>query len=205
VPQVRTSASPLTLLTLGHFFSDFYSNFLPALLPVLLAHMGLSLAAGGFLVMVYSFTSCILQPLSGYYIDKRGYTWLILITLPVSALTICFSTFAPSYAVLVAFIAFAGLGSSVFHPLASSLVKKVTRPERKVFAMSVFIGGGNMPGLSYGLGGMGVAITGALADHVGLATALLWSLMPVAAAIPLTLAIPAAGPRPLPPPGAAAG
>ncbi len=395
MPQNRTSASPLTLLTLGHFFSDFYSNFLPALLPVLLSHLGLSLAAGGFLVMVYSFTSCVLQPLSGYYIDKRGYTWLILVTLPASALTICFSAFAPSYPVLVAFIALAGLGSSVFHPLASSLVNRVTPPESKGVAMSIFIGGGNlgfglapaiviywllafgpgglpwliipavlltaayfrqrlhrvslspavpaagggqvwykslgllklnavmalrswtqmalpnflavwlvqqghqpalagglltayllggavgafvggwlgdrfgrkacvigclavclpamfvflrspeigpvawmmlaisgaamqgtlpssivwaqemipgnpamasgmMLGLSYGLGGMGVAITGALADHVGLATALLWSLFPLAAAIPLTFAIPTTPPRPLPPPGAAA-
>lgn len=140
----RTSASPLTLLTLGHFFSDFYSNFLPALLPVLLSSLGLSLTAGGLLVMVYSFTSCILQPLCGYYIDKRGYTWLILVTLPASALTICFSAFAPSYAVLVAFVAFAGLGSSVFHPLASSLVNNVTAPDKRGLAMSIFIGGGNI-------------------------------------------------------------
>jgi len=144
VKQSRTSAAPLTLLTLGHFFSDFYSNFLPALLPVLLSSLGLSLTAGGLLVMVYSFTSSILQPLCGYYIDKRGYTWLILVTLPASALTICFSTFASSYGVLVACVAFAGLGSSVFHPLASSLVNKVTAPAKRGLAMAVFIGGGNI-------------------------------------------------------------
>ncbi|HWQ62606.1 MAG TPA: MFS transporter, partial [Negativicutes bacterium] len=49
-----------------------------------------------------------------------------------------------------------------------------------------------MLGLSFGLGGMGVALTGVLADQIGLAPALLWSLAPLAVALPLTYAIPSA-------------
>jgi FSR family fosmidomycin resistance protein-like MFS transporter len=144
VTQPRTFVLPLSLLTLGHFASDFYSNFLPALLPVFVANLGLSFAAGGMLVMVSSFTASILQPLCGYYIDKRGYSWLILVTLPASALTICFSTLAPSYAALVACVALAGLGSSIFHPLATSMVNKVTPPGERGLAMALFIGVGNL-------------------------------------------------------------
>lgn len=143
MPQFRSGALPLALLTAGHFFSDFYANFLPALLPVVMANLGLSLTAGGLLVMVYSFTSSILQPLSGYLIDRHGYTWLVIATLPVSAVAICFSALAPGYAVLVACVALAGLGSSVFHPLATSIISKFTPAEGKGLAMSVFIGGGN--------------------------------------------------------------
>ncbi|HWQ62722.1 MAG TPA: MFS transporter, partial [Negativicutes bacterium] len=144
MPQPRTIVPPLALLTLGHFASDFYANFLPALLPVFMSSLGLSFAAGGFLVMVYSFTSSILQPLCGYYIDKHGYSWLILVTLPASALTICFSTLATGYAALVTCVALAGLGSSVFHPLASSMVNKVTPPAGRGLAMAIFIGVGNL-------------------------------------------------------------
>lgn len=139
----RPDRYPLALLTAGHFFSDFYANFLPALLPVVMASLGLSLTAGGVLVMVYSFTSSILQPLCGYYIDKSGYSSLILATLPASAVAICLSGLAPNYAILLICIAIAGLGSSVFHPLASSLINKVTPAENKGLAMSIFIGGGN--------------------------------------------------------------
>ena len=139
----RPDRYPLALLTAGHFFSDFYSNFLPALLPVVVASLDLSLTAGGVLVMVYSFTSSILQPLCGYYIDKSGYSRLILATLPASAVAICLSGLATNYAALLVCIAVAGLGSSVFHPLASSLINKVTPAENKGLAMSIFIGGGN--------------------------------------------------------------
>lgn len=142
--QSRRAVLPLTLLTLGHFASDFYGNFLPALLPVFVANLGLSFAAGGLLVMVSSFTASIIQPLCGYLIDRRGYAWLILATLPASSLTICLSTLAPNYAALVACVAMAGLGSSVFHPLASSMVNRVTPPDRRGLAMAIFIGVGNL-------------------------------------------------------------
>ena len=132
------------LLTTGHFLSDFYNNFLPGLLPVVMASLGLSLTVSGLLVMVYAFTSSILQPVFGYYVDKNGYTWLLLVTIPISAIFICISSLAPSPALLFLFIALAGLGSSLFHPLGSSLLSKITPVHHKGLAMAVFIGGGNI-------------------------------------------------------------
>lgn len=131
------------LLSVSHFMSDFFNNFLPPLLPVVMANLGLSITAGGILVMISSLSSSILQPLLGYFVDRRGYAWLILLTIPASALFICLAGLAPSYALLAACIALSGLASSVFHPLASSLVSRVAAPENKGLAMSVFIGGGN--------------------------------------------------------------
>lgn len=135
--------SAVALLTAGHFLSDFYNNFLPPLLPAVMASLGLSLTSTGLLVMIYAFTASILQPICGYYIDKSGYTWLLLATVPLNALFICLVGFAPNYAVLVALVALGGLGSSVFHPLGSSLISKFTKPENKGLTMSIFIGGGN--------------------------------------------------------------
>jgi FSR family fosmidomycin resistance protein-like MFS transporter len=139
----RPNAYSVALLSAGHFFSDFYNNFLPVLLPVVMATLGISLTSAGLLVMIYSVSASILQPICGYFIDKSGYTWLILFTLPAGALFICLAGYAPNYAALVACMILGGLGSSVFHPLGSSLVSKVTQPKNKGLAMSAFIGGGN--------------------------------------------------------------
>jgi FSR family fosmidomycin resistance protein-like MFS transporter len=98
----------------------------------------------GMLVMVYSVISSVLQPVSGYIIDKRGYAWLILVTTPVSAVFICLSGLADSKFALFLLVGLAGLGSSVFHPLAASLMGRVVTAETKGTAMSIFIFGGNI-------------------------------------------------------------
>ncbi|MBP2626148.1 MAG: fsr 2 [Firmicutes bacterium] len=165
------------LLTAGHFLSDFYVSFLPALLPVVIASLGLSLTAGGILVMINSFTA-ILQPLFGYYIDKYGCTWLVLLTMPISAVFICLAGIAPTFWMLFICILMAGLGGSLFHPLGSSLMGKITTAESKGLSMSIFIGGGNV----------GVAIAPAIVIFLILTfgiTSLLYLILP---SVLLTLA-----------------
>lgn len=133
----------VALLSAGHFFSDFYANFLPALLPVIVVKLGLSLTLSGMLVMAYSVIASVLQPISGYIIDKRGYAWLILITTPVSAVFICLAGLADSKIALFLCVGLAGLGSSVFHPLAASLMARVVTDKTRGTAMSVFVFGGS--------------------------------------------------------------
>lgn len=134
----------IALLTTGHFFSDFYNTFLPVLLPAATINLGLSLTATGSLIMVYSFTSSILQPILGYYIDKYGWTWLILLTVPASALFICLAGMATSFWQLLICIMLAGLASSLFHPLGSAMLNKASGEKTKGTAMALFIGGGNL-------------------------------------------------------------
>ncbi len=134
----------LALLTAGHFLCDFYSNFLPALLPLIILSLHLSWTATGVLVTVFSFSSSIVQPFCGYYMDKTGSTFPILITLPVSAFFICTVNYIPTYGLLILFLLISGLASSIFHPLASAMLSKVTPPKSRSLAMSLFIAGGNL-------------------------------------------------------------
>lgn len=144
-PQLKkTIVYNVSLLGTGHFFSDFYANFLPALLPLVMAKLGLSLTLSGMLVMTYSVISSVLQPLAGYLIDKYGYAWLILLTTPVSAAFICLAGLAGNITTLFLLVAVAGLGASVFHPLAASLMGQVVTAETKGTAMAVFVFGGNV-------------------------------------------------------------
>lgn len=140
----RTGSYPLALLAAGHFMIDFYNNFLPLLLPVLIANLKISLTSAGLLVMISSVFSSVLQPVFGYLIDKKGLAWLILVTMPVGGLFICLLGLSPSYLVAAGCAICAGLGCSIFHPLGTSLVSKITTPARKGLAMAVFIGGGNI-------------------------------------------------------------
>lgn len=131
------------LLTAGHFCNDFYANYLPGLLPALVSQFGLSITLSGLLVMIHAMTSSVLQPILGYYMDRTSPTWLILLTLPGSALLIAAAGLMPNTALLFLCVAAAGLISAVFHPLATGLLGRVIPEHRKGLAMSLFVGGGN--------------------------------------------------------------
>lgn len=161
----------LGLLTSGHFFSDFYGTFLPALLPFILSNMHLSLAAGGLLVMFHSIAANLLQPICGYYVDKSGFSWIILFSVPLSAIFICLSGLVSNYFVLVLFLVISGLGVAIYHPIASSLVNAITTDKNGGLWMSIFIGGGN-----FGFA-IAPAIVTFLLVHYGYAS-LLWLILP---------------------------
>lgn len=134
----------IALLSAGHFLSDFYNTFLPALLPAATTSLGLSLTTAGSLVMIFSFTASILQPIFGYYIDKHGWSWLIIWTIPVSGLFICLAGMATTVWQLTLCVTLSGLSLSLFHPLGSAMLGKATDEQNKNLAMSLFIGGGNI-------------------------------------------------------------
>ena len=139
----RFRHSSLAALTAGHFVSDFYATFLPALIPLLVAEKGLSLTASGILVLVGSATANVLQPFFGYVVDRSGATALLLWSLPLTAAFICTINLAPSYSWLLLFVAISGIGTSLFHPIASSLTHKITARHNPGLSLSIFIGGGN--------------------------------------------------------------
>ncbi|MDF2565755.1 MAG: fsr 2 [Massilibacillus sp.] len=142
--KLRHSWYAVTLLTTGHFFSDFYANFLPALLPIIMPKLGLSLTMSGLLVMILSFTSNVLQPFFGYIMDKRSLNWLLLFTVPGSAIFICLTGLADTKITLFILVALSGLAVSVFHPLGSSLVGKVASANKLGLSISIFVAGGNL-------------------------------------------------------------
>lgn len=140
----RHSWYAVTLLSLGHFFSDFYANFLPVLLPVVMPKLGLSLTMSGLLIMVLSFSANVLQPFFGYMMDKKNFNWLLLLTVPGSAIFICYTGLVDTKVLLFILVALSGLAVSIFHPLGSSLVSKVSSNRRLGLSISLFVAGGNL-------------------------------------------------------------
>ena len=132
------------LLTMGHFFSDFYANFLPVLLPIVIPKLGLSLTMSGLLIMVLSFTSNVLQPFFGYWMDRSNLNWLILATIPAGAIFICYTGIVDTKIMLFILVALSGVAVSFFHPLGSSLVSKVSASNKIGISLSIFVAGGNL-------------------------------------------------------------
>jgi FSR family fosmidomycin resistance protein-like MFS transporter len=141
---IKNSTYQVSLLSLGHFLSDFYCNFLPILLPLIMPKLGLSLTLSGILVMVFSFTSNVLQPFFGYLIDRHNLNRLLLVVIPSGAIFICSTGYVHSTVALFLVIAISGIAVSCYHPLASNLVSAVADKSRSGLSLSLFVAAGNL-------------------------------------------------------------
>lgn len=140
----KKSYLQVILLSMGHFFNDFYCNFLPVLLPILIPKLGLSLTLSGVLVMVMSFSANVLQPVFGYFMDKYNFNKLMPFIIPFGAIFICLTSLVGEFWMLAILIGLSGLAVSTFHPMGAGLISKVS-PEGKISSsISIFVAGGSL-------------------------------------------------------------
>src|SRR5580693_4531283 len=126
-----------------HLLNDMMQSLLPAIYPDLKADLGLNFGQVGIITLVYQMTASILQPLVGLYADRRptplalpGGTLFSLAGLMVLSV-------AHGYGVLLVGASLLGVGSSVFHP-ESSRVVRMAAGGRHGLGQSLFQVGGNV-------------------------------------------------------------
>lgn len=116
---------------LAHAVNDGYPTLYLALLPLLMVRWHFSVSQAGLLAGLSALTTQALQPLLGWWSDRRGGPWFIVGGLAVgsvgSALGLAWS---PSYAVFAGTLMVAGLGNAAFHPHMAALVTQ-SAPGRK--------------------------------------------------------------------------
>lgn len=148
---------PLMTLALGHFSVDMFGGLLPVLYPLLTDQFDLDLKTVGLVALAYSGASSLSQPAFGLLADRTG-TRLTGLALVWSSVLFATVGFAPTFLMLIALAALAGLGSGAFHPFgaisANAVIDKANRNE----AMSIYSGGGILGGSLGPL--IGVAIFG---------------------------------------------
>jgi MFS transporter, FSR family, fosmidomycin resistance protein len=157
---------------------------LPNFLPVWLAQQGHSPLLAGNLLTVYLLGGAVGSFIGGWLGDWFGRKACILCLLAVCLPTM-FLFLRSEEITLFAWLMLAISGAALQGTLPSSIVWA-----QEIIPGNAAMASGMMLGLAYGLGGVGVAITGVIADIVGLQTALIWSLLPLALAIPLAVSIP---------------
>ncbi len=134
---LRKDATVIGLVGVGHAVSHFSQLLLAPLFPWLKDAFAVSYAQLGFLLTIFFVSSCIVQALSGFWVDRRGPRPVLfagLALLGCAALGYAAST---SYWMLAGFSVLAGIGNGVFHPVDYTLINRRVAKARLGHAYSV--------------------------------------------------------------------
>lgn len=137
----------LIWLSGGHFINDVYTGILNPIMPFIAAKIGISMAFATIILTVSHIFSSLLQPVFGFLADsihKRSFVFSGLI---LSSIFIPLAVTSNNIAVLMSFIIFGSLGSSLFHPQSLGFTTYFSKSSAK--AMAIFIAMGT---LGYSLG-----------------------------------------------------
>ncbi len=117
-------------------------SLLPAIYPILKSNYGLDFGQIGMLTFTFQFTASLLQPIIGFYIDRKPKPYSLAIGMTFTLVGLVLLSMAGSYVVLLLAAALVGTGSSVFHP-ESSRVARMASGGQHGLAQSLFQVGGN--------------------------------------------------------------
>jgi len=130
-------------ISVCHGLNDMMQSLLPAIYPEFKANFGLSFGQIGLVTLCYQITASILQPLIGFYADKRPTPMALPGGVLFSLAGLLVLSIAHNYGVILAGASLLGMGSSVFHPEASRVARMAAGP-RPGLAQALFQVGGNV-------------------------------------------------------------
>ena len=126
----------------AHLLNDLIQATLPAIYPMLKDKYHLTFGQIGMMAMVYQITASLLQPMVGFYTDKRSLPYLLPLGMITTLAGVAGIALASSYTALILASAVIGIGSASFHPEASR-VARMASGGRFGTAQSCFQVGGN--------------------------------------------------------------
>ena len=135
-------------LTLVHFIGDFYYSFVNPLLPVFVDKFSLTLTQVGLIAGISRLLAFVVQPWVGYFADRFRTRFFVLGGPLLAVIFISLVGIAPNFLVLILFISFGAIGSSMFHPTSAGMVSTHSG-KHYGFSMSIFNLGGT---LAFGVG-----------------------------------------------------
>lgn len=139
----------LIWLSGGHFINDIYTGMLNPIMPFIAAKIGISTAIATVILTVSHIFSSLLQPIIGFIADSISKRSFIFSGLLLSSVFIPLAVASDNISVLVAFIIFGSLGSSLFHPQSLGFTSYFSNNSKSGKAIAIFIGMGT---LGYSLG-----------------------------------------------------
>lgn len=133
----------LSLLGVGHAITDIGQGALPMILAFLQPVLLLSQLQVGIVMLAFTFSSSIVQPVFGVFSDRFRAVWLIPLGCLLAGLGIAMTGFAPNYIFLLTAGLLSGLGVAAYHPEGSKFARFASG-DRKASGMSLFSVGGNL-------------------------------------------------------------
>ena len=145
IPSVSVNNTVFTIIaaiSFCHLLNDMMQSMLTALYPMLKQTYGLDFRQIGLLTLTFQVTASLLQPLVGFYTDRRPQPYSLSIGMSSTLVGLILLAFARHYGLLLLAAGLVGVGSSVFHPEASR-VARMASGGRYGLAQSLFQVGGN--------------------------------------------------------------
>lgn len=118
----RADATTIGVVSVAHSISHFCQLIVPPLFPWIGASFGLSNTQLGLLMSVFFVVSSAGQAMAGFVVDRFGAERVLLGGLALLGLAALGLAASPSYGVMFVFMALAGLGNCVFHPVDFSIL-----------------------------------------------------------------------------------
>jgi FSR family fosmidomycin resistance protein-like MFS transporter len=174
---LRHDAPTIGLVSVAHGLSHFCQLIVPPLFPWIAPAFGLSYTQLGLLMTVFFVVSCVGQALAGFVVDHYGARRVLYAGMACLALAALGLAASPNYATMMVFMALAGVGNCVFHPVDFSILNgRVSQPRL---------------GHAYAAHGISGNLGWALAPVfvVGIAQVSSWRVALVAVAVVVTLAL----------------
>jgi MFS transporter, FSR family, fosmidomycin resistance protein len=140
--ETKTMYNILFIMSLCHLLNDSLQSVVPAMFPILEKSMDLTFTQLGLIAFSLNMVASVLQPVVGWYTDKRPRPYALPLGLTSSMLGILGLALAPSYWMIVISVIFIGFGSAVFHP-EGSRVTHMAAGNKRGLAQSIYQVGGN--------------------------------------------------------------
>lgn len=137
-----TVYSILFIIGICHLLNDSLQAVIPAMFPILERSMSLTFTQLGIIAFTLNMVSSVMQPVIGWYTDKRPMPYALPLGLTASMLGVLGLAFAPSFLTILCCVFFIGLGSAVFHPEGSRVAYMAAGAKRGL-AQSIYQVGGN--------------------------------------------------------------
>jgi FSR family fosmidomycin resistance protein-like MFS transporter len=138
----ETVFAVLAALSVCHLLNDMMQSLLAALYPVFKTNYGLTFAQVGLLAFAFQLTASLLQPVVGWYTDRRPRPRFLTLGMGCTFAGLIMLAWAGHYWLLLTAASVVGLGSAIFHP-ESSRIARAASGGRHGLAQSVFQVGGN--------------------------------------------------------------
>ena len=138
----ETAYRILAALGLCHLLNDMLQSVIPAVYPILKSSYHLDFAQIGLITLTVQLTASLLQPMVGLFTDRRPMPYSLPVGMTFTLAGLLLLSVAPSFPMILCAVGLVGIGSSVFHP-ESSRVVRMASGGRHGLAQSIFQVGGN--------------------------------------------------------------
>jgi len=139
----RTSDTRIiSLVCSAHFVSHFYILLLPPLFPFIREFYGVSYTELGFALTAFNVTTALCQTPAGFLADRIGPRPVLVSGLVLGAAAFATVGLVPSFWLMVAMFAVAGVANAVYHPANYAILSQLVSNERagQAFSMHIFAG-----------------------------------------------------------------